>query len=521
MSTNTMRICPKCLSAIPADAPEGACPKCLLNAGFESKADIGPTPGTRFTPPAPEELAKQFPQLEIIELLGAGGMGVVYKAKQVTLDRVVALKILPPQSSSDPSFAERFTREARALAKLSHPNIVGIYDFGQANGLYYFLMEYVDGVNLRQMIRAERLAPREALAIVPQVCDALQYAHDQGIVHRDIKPENLLIDRKGRVHIADFGLAKLVGGVADMRLTQTQHVMGTPHYMAPEQFEKPLSVDHRADIYSLGVVLYEMLTGELPLGRFAPPSRKVQIDVRLDEVVLKTLENDPGLRYQQASEFKSDVETIGGVPIANLPPGMRGMFASEYKSKAHIGSWPLVHLAFGLDLKTGKARTARGIFAVGNKATGFIAIGGIAKGVIAFGGLAIGIFAIGGLALGLLTFGGLGIGLLFCYGGIAIGTTAYGGLAVGYGAVGGLAAGYYAMGGAAYGVHIINGYIKDAEAREFFRSWEHVLKPSFIVVAMGLFAVLQIAGIAARLWVRRKTEQVSKPITAGASTLPK
>src|ERR1051325_10782208 len=265
--SSTMRICPKCLSAIPADAPEGTCPKCLLNAGFETKSE--PASGARITPPPPAELAKDFPQLEILELLGAGGMGMVYKARQITLDRVVALKILPPDSGDDPSFAERFAREARALAKLSHPNIVGIYDFGQANGRYYFLMEFVDGVNLRQMIRAERLAPREALAIIPQVCDALQYAHDQGIVHRDIKPENLLVDRKGRVHIADFGLAKLVGGAADARLTQSQHIMGTPHYMAPEQFEHPLTVDHRADIYSLGVVLYEMLTGELPLGRFA------------------------------------------------------------------------------------------------------------------------------------------------------------------------------------------------------------------------------------------------------------
>src|SRR4051794_36877356 len=397
---STMRICPKCMAAIPVDAPEGACPKCLLNAGFETNSGLGPTPGGRFTPPDPVELAPHFPQLEILEVLGAGGMGVVYKARQKTLDRIVALKILPPTLGNDPSFAERFSREARALAKLSHPNIVGIFDFGQANGFYFFLMEFIDGVNLRQMLVADRLAPREALAIVPQVCDALQYAHDQGVVHRDIKPENLLIDRKGRVHIADFGLARLIGAVGDMRLTHSQNIMGTPHYMAPEQFEKPLTVDHRADIYSLGVVLYEMLTGDLPLGRFAPPSQKVQIDVRLDEVVLKTLENDPGRRYQQASEIKGEVETIGGIPLANLPPNMRQMFGAEYKSQAHIGSWPLVHVAYGLDPVTGKARTARGIIAIGNKANGFFAVGGIAKGVIAFGGIAFGVFAIGGLGVG-------------------------------------------------------------------------------------------------------------------------
>lgn len=508
-----MRICPKCMSAIPPDAPEGACPKCLLAAGFESKSGLGPAADVRFTPPSPEELAKHFPQLEIVELLGAGGMGVVYKAKQITLDRIVALKILPPQSSADPSFAERFSREARALAKLSHPNIVGIYDFGQANGLYYFLMEFVDGVNLRQMIRTERLSPREALAIVPQVCDALQYAHDQGIVHRDIKPENLLIDRRGRVHIADFGLAKLVGGVADARLTQSQHVMGTPHYMAPEQFEKPLSVDHRADIYSLGVVLYEMLTGELPLGRFAPPSQKVQVDVRLDEVVLKTLEKEPERRYQQAAEMKSEMETLGGVPIANLPPAMRRMFGSEYKSKKCIGDWPLLHFSFGLDPITGKPRAARGIIAIGNKATGVIALGGIAKGIVAFGGMALGVVAIGGLGLGILTFAGLGLGLLFCYGGVAIGWLAYGGVAIGYGAVGGWACGYYAMGGAANGVHKITNRLRDPDAQAFFNSFQPFLRPSFLVWAWVIFGFLWFPYLAAWFWVRRR-----EPIAEDASS---
>jgi len=355
----------------------------------------------------------------------------------------------------------------------------------------------------------KRLSPREALAIVPQVCDALQFAHDQGIVHRDIKPENLLIDRRGRVHIADFGLAKLVTNVADARLTQTHAIMGTPHYMAPEQFEKPTAVDHRADIYSLGVVLYEMLTGELPLGRFAPPSAKVQVDVRLDEVVLKTLEKEPERRYQQASEMKGEVETLGGIPMQNLPPTMRQMFGSEFVSETKIGSWPLVHLAYGLDPKTGKQRVARGIIAIGSSATGFLAIGGLAKGVFAFGGLAIGVFALGGIGLGLVTMAGLGFGLLFCYGGLAVGTTAYGGLAFGYGAVGGLAVGYYAMGAAAHGAHVVTDRIQDPEAREFFRAWQPILGPSFIVVAMALFGVLQIAASSARLWMRRRTQRAN------------
>ncbi|MBA7701521.1 Serine/threonine-protein kinase PknB [subsurface metagenome] len=195
---------------------------------------------------------------------------------------------------------------------LNHPHIVTVYDFGRtADGLYYFIMEFVEGTDLRHVIQTAKLSPRETLAIVPQICEALQYAHDEGIVHRDIKPENILLDKKGRVKIADFGLAKLLDSPATVyTLTQAGQRMGTPHYMAPEQIEHPDQVDHRADIFSLGVVFYEMLTRELPLGRFAPPSQKVKVDVKLDEVVLRTLEKEPERRYQHASEVKTDVEKI-------------------------------------------------------------------------------------------------------------------------------------------------------------------------------------------------------------------
>src|SRR5580692_4404827 len=298
--------CPKCGTALPAGALAGLCPACLLAQG--AAGDTAQPDASGFTPPPVAEIAKLFPQLEIIRLLGKGGMGAVYQARQPTLDRMVALKVLPAHGSSDPGFAERFTREARALAKLSHPNIVALHEFGQAGNLHYFIMEFVDGVNLRQLQRSGRLSPREALEIVPQVCDALQYAHDQGVVHRDIKPENVLVDRHGRVKIADFGLAKMLNQDAGkLRLTGEGQMMGTPHYMSPEQVEHPGEVDHRADIYSLGVVFYEMLTGELPLGRFPPPSRKVLIDVRLDDVVLRALEKEPERRYQQISEVKTRV----------------------------------------------------------------------------------------------------------------------------------------------------------------------------------------------------------------------
>jgi predicted Ser/Thr protein kinase len=304
--------CPRCGGPLPPDAPEGLCPACVVGQALNNP---GPGPAAaspdEAATPTPEALARHFPQLEILDLLGRGGMGIVYKARQVGLDRLVALKVLPPEVGRDPAFAERFGREARALARLHHPGIVTIYDFGQSGGLYYLVMEFVDGVNLRQLLRDGQLKPEEALRIVPQLCEALQYAHDEGIVHRDIKPENILLDRKGRVRVADFGLVKLLGRKpADFTLTAAEQVMGTPHYMAPEQVERPLDVDHRADIYSLGVVFYEMLTGELPLGRFAAPSQKVQVDVRLDEVVLRALEREPERRYQHAGEVKTEVEAL-------------------------------------------------------------------------------------------------------------------------------------------------------------------------------------------------------------------
>jgi serine/threonine protein kinase len=295
---------------MPADAPQGICPECLLKAGFASGSGTG-AGNPAFTPLSIAAVGKFFPQLEILELIGKGGMGAVYKARQAALDRLVALKMLPPRSGSDADFAARFTREARALAKLSHPNIIAVYEFGQVEGLHYLIMEYVDGPNLRQIEQAGTLSPRQALEIIPQICEALQFAHDSGVVHRDIKPENVLLDKKGRVRIADFGLAKILGRTPeDLRLTGARDVMGTPHYMAPEQVEKPQEVDHRADIYSLGVVFYEMLTGELPLGKFPLPSSKAPVNRDWDNVILRALEKEPARRFQRASEVKTRVETI-------------------------------------------------------------------------------------------------------------------------------------------------------------------------------------------------------------------
>jgi serine/threonine protein kinase len=313
---NQPALCPTCGCSIPPDAPEGVCPACALGRGIGLASASGMAKEeAAFRQAEMETLAAAFPQFELIELLGRGGMGEVYKARQKKLGRLVAIKILPSLSVNPTSTPSAFLREARSLALLNHPNIVTIYDFGDADGLCYFVMEYIDGVDLRRMIEAHTLSPDEACALSRRSAMRCSSRHDAGIVHRDIKPANILIDKQGRVKIADFGLAKIVSKEAkDFTLTGAGEIMGTAEYMAPEQRRSSQSVDHRADIYSLGVVFYEMLTGEVPMGRFDPPSKRVSVDVRLDDVVLRTLEREPERRYQKASELKTSVEAINGSP---------------------------------------------------------------------------------------------------------------------------------------------------------------------------------------------------------------
>ncbi|MFO0952340.1 MAG: protein kinase [Isosphaeraceae bacterium] len=259
--------------------------------------------------PGPEEIQPYFSDLEILEVVGAGGMGVVYKARQTGLGRLVAVKVLAPERAADPEFSERFLREAASQARLNHPNIVAVHDIGTTSGLTYLVMEYVEGKSLRSRLRAGEIGPSEGLRIIPQICEAIQYAHDRGVIHRDIKPENVLVDLYGNAKIADFGLAKFEGGDS-YRLTETNERLGTAQYMAPEQWRHSASVDHRADIYALGVLFYELLTGECPTPRYNPPSLKAGTDPRLDGVIARSLDSDPGRRYQKASELKSDVERI-------------------------------------------------------------------------------------------------------------------------------------------------------------------------------------------------------------------
>ena len=368
--------CPECGAPLAPGSAQGLCARCLMAGAAAATEHAAP----RSAPPTLEQVAAAFPQFEIIELIGRGGMGAVYKVRQPKLDRFAALKLLPQSLGADPAFASRFEREARLLGRLNHPNIVAVYEFGSVAAavsvsqlstndsqlpFYYLLMEHVDGVNLRQAMRASRFTPAQALGVVPKICEALQYAHDEGVLHRDIKPENILLDAKGRVKLADFGIAKLIAesdptssksDAKDPTLTHAGAALGTPQYMAPEQRDTPADVDHRADIYSLGVVFYELLTGELPVGKFAPPSERSAADPRVDDIVRQAMEKERGRRQGSAEEMRTQVQTVaeGGArpPAATPPPIPRKSFLARLR-RAVLAGGALLLLAglvlFGLD----------------------------------------------------------------------------------------------------------------------------------------------------------------------------
>src|SRR5258706_3473297 len=264
-----------------------------------------------FDPPEAEDLDNLLVGLEVIELIGRGGMGFVYKARQRSLDRPVAVKLFPREAYEDPSFAERFANEARILANLNHPNIVAAYEFGESSRYCHLVMELIAGQSLRQRIERGPMPQADAVDIAKQVCDGVDYAHGRSVIPRDIKPENILLEERAsggvRVRVADFGLAKLVQRrPSDFSMTAPNRLMGTPDYMAPEQRQKPNEVDARADVYALGVVLYEMLTGQLPLGRFAPPAA----DARLNRIVLRCLETLPQNRYATVAQVRQELERL-------------------------------------------------------------------------------------------------------------------------------------------------------------------------------------------------------------------
>lgn len=263
--------------------------------------------------PLPEDLQGMLRDGEYVveAFLGQGGMGAVYKGLQMPLRRPVAIKILQRRHLEDDyHFEDRFRREAYAMASLTHPNVVQVYDCGDAGDSFLFIsMELVDGGDLSQAMKGGQVTPSTALQLFIPICEGVQAAHEHGLVHRDIKPANIFLTSDSRPKVADFGLAKRFDAQSTF-MTKTGLGMGTPDYAAPEQYEEVADLDHRADIYSLGVMFYQMLTGHLPRGAYKPPSRLVHVDPRLDGVVQKAMQNDRTERYQQVDEMKRDVEHI-------------------------------------------------------------------------------------------------------------------------------------------------------------------------------------------------------------------
>ncbi len=259
---------------------------------------------------------------EILELLGKGGMGAVYRARQKSLDRIVALKILAPRYARDQSFIKRFINEARTVAKLNHENIIAGIDVGESSGCYFFAMEYVEGPTVHERIEQKgRIPDREALEIIMQMCHALEHAHSNGLVHRDVKPQNIILTLEGVAKLCDLGLAKLENEPTDSSTTS----VGTPHYVSPEQARGEQDIDIRSDIYSLGATLYHMVTGETPFVArngmilmtkhltedpvFAQKRHRA-VGRSVSELIRKMMDKDRAGRYQTPTELREAVEKI-------------------------------------------------------------------------------------------------------------------------------------------------------------------------------------------------------------------
>src|SRR5438067_111428 len=333
-----IRICRNCGAKIFSDAPEGLCTGCVLEAALGIAVAGGDDPGRpassmpATTPddvaPASQksaravELLGEFGDYELLEEVGRGGQGVVFRARQKSLNRTVALKVISLGQWASKAHLRRFRLEAEAAAKLEHPGIVPIHEVGERDGSCYFSMKFIEGGQLDEVARRQPMPIRQAAELIAKVARTVHYAHEHGILHRDIKPGNILLDEKGEPHLTDFGLARLVE--SESSVTHTLDILGTPSYMAPEQaVGNNTAVSNATDVYGIGAVLYQLLTGHPPFAGGAtyetirllldtepwqPRLLNPKIDRDLSTICLKCLEKDPKRRYSSALALAEDLE---------------------------------------------------------------------------------------------------------------------------------------------------------------------------------------------------------------------
>lgn len=335
MKTMKKITCRECGAKTVSEAPERLCFSCQIARAAESGDSeffFDEADDSTVFDGLEERLAAAVDSIRVESEIGRGSMGVVFRAVQTKLERPVAVKVMPSWPGADDNFAERFLAEGRAMARLHHAHIVTIHDFGQTDcGLSYIVMEYVDGESLAGIAERGAVPPEQFVHVIAQVADALSYAHDLDIVHRDMKPDNILVDSTGRAKIADFGIAKLEGPRHAARLTKTHQILGTPLYMAPEQALASRAVDHRADLYALGVMLHEGLTGELPGKDPEPPSATSKIDHRVDELVASLLVKDPADRESSAANVSRTCAEIART--WSTAPKKRGLLGRMFGVK--------------------------------------------------------------------------------------------------------------------------------------------------------------------------------------------
>src|SRR5437762_5716300 len=330
--TNTRRVCPKCGAKMFADAPQGCCSVCLVRTGLASLDDEN----DEASEPTIARMLKDFGDYELLEEIGRGGQGVVYRARQKSLNRIVALKVIGLAHWATEAHVKRFRLEAEAAARLNHPCIVPIYEVGERDGACYFSMGLVEGGQLDAVAKREPMPIRHAAELIAKLARTVHYAHERGILHRDIKPGNTLLDAKGEPHLTDFGLARLVE--TESTVTRTMEVLGTPSYMAPEQaVGNNAQLTSATDVYGLGAVFYQLLTGHPPFAGGTtfetvrlvldteprqPRLLNPKVDRDLATICLKCLDKDPKRRYSSALALAEDLERwLNHEPIRAKPSG--------------------------------------------------------------------------------------------------------------------------------------------------------------------------------------------------------